>query len=143
LGHLGVILAILASLGLSWGAILGHIEAMLGPFSGCLGPCRGEVENHMGCKVGSIKTLLFPGKIYVFRRFGRLRWSQVGDIIGLLGGKPDKIETIWLGELDLEDLPCVLRGLGWFVGDVPRRLGSPGHKVWVVPRGLKGPGRKV
>jgi hypothetical protein len=50
----------------------------------------------------------------VFLRCRRLRWSQVGDIIGVLGGKPDKIETRWLGELDLEDLPRVLGG-SWLV----------------------------
>jgi hypothetical protein len=59
----------------------------------------------------------------VFQRFGRLRWSQVWDITGVLGGKPGKIETRWLGELDLEDLPRVLGGLGWFVRDVPNGLG--------------------
>jgi hypothetical protein len=112
---------------------------MLGPFSGCLGPCRGEVENHMGCQVGFIN--IFHGTISVFRRFERSIWSQVGDIIGVLGGKPDKIETRWLGELDLEDHPRVLGGLGWFVGDVPRGLGGPGRFLRDVPRGLRGPGR--
>jgi hypothetical protein len=85
--------------------------------------------------------MIFVWKIAVFRGFGRLRWSQVGDIIGAFRGKPDKIETRWLGELDLEDLPRVLGGLGWFAMDIPRGLGGPGRFLRDVPHGLKGPGR--
>jgi hypothetical protein len=62
-------------------------------------------------------------KINVLQRFGSSRWRQVGVIIGVLGGKPENIETVWLGELDSEDLPRVLGGLGRFARDVPRGLG--------------------
>jgi hypothetical protein len=51
------------------------------------------------------------------------------------------LETRWLGELDLEDLPRFLGGLGWFVMDIPRGLGGPGRFLRDVPRGLRGPGR--
>jgi hypothetical protein len=51
------------------------------------------------------------------------------------------LETRWLGELDLEDLPRFLGGLGWFVMDIPRGLGGPGQFLRDVPRGLRGPGR--
>ena len=95
----------------------------------------------MGCQVGSIKTTIVLRKLDVVRRFGSLRWSQVGDIIWVLGGKPDKIETRWVGELDLDDLLRVLGGHGWFVRDVPRGLGGPGRFLRDVPRGLGGPGR--
>jgi hypothetical protein len=38
----------------------------------------------------------------------------------VLGGKPEKIETRWQAELDLEELPRVLGGPGRFLGGVPR-----------------------
>jgi hypothetical protein len=52
--------------------------------------------------------------------------------------KLDKIETRWLGELDSEEVPCVLKGAGRFAKDVPRGLGDPmgreSKSIW-VPRG--------
>ena len=66
---------------------------------------------------------------------------QVGVIIGVLGGKPDEIETRWLVELDLEDFPRVLGGPGRFLRDVPRGLGGPVRResliIW-APRGCGG-----
>jgi hypothetical protein len=72
-----------------------------------------------------METLIFLRKINVFQRFRSSRWKQVGVIIGVLGGKPDKIETAWLGELNLEEVPRVL---GVLVG-----LRRMSHAVWGVP----------
>jgi hypothetical protein len=71
------------------------------------------------------KPSLFLRNIFVFRRFGHSSWRQVGVIIGVLGGKPDKIETGWLGQLESEDIPHVLGGPARFLKNVPRVLGGP------------------